>query len=361
MNKRIFAAMTLLTMGLSTAQTPDNTLSEAEKAEGYKLLFDGSTFKSWNDNWVNYIGGAQRDSTNTTLSSEWKVNTTEHTINLPKGSIPEDARSVKKYKDFELRWWYKTSGNQGVFYRSLLTYDRAWYTGVEYAINDLTNLGKDNPGAAYDLYAPPDPVPYHTYNNGTGLWNTARIVCKGDSVEHWMNEKKVVGFRYHSPSFWATYNTSKWVTTGNRSLTNVVPGTQEVGKGYITEGYLGIQADHGGKWSIKNMKLTENPCFGPIKADGSVCASTPIVMHRMKMTPVPYVAARQGLGAVHVTFTNDAIKGATLVGVDGKIKGIGTVMEAGHKAEFKGSFKTGLYFLRLETASGVVTEKMNLL
>lgn len=361
MKKWLVASMAVVSMGLSHAQTtPDNTLSEAEKREEFKLLFDG-TLDSWKKSWVNYIGGANADSTNTTLSSEWKVNTTEGTINLPKGSIPEDARSVRKYKDFELRWTYKTSGNQGIFYRSLLTFDRAWYTGIEYAINDVTNLGRDNPGAAYDLYAPPTPVPYNPFNNGSGLWNQGRIVVKGDSVEHWSNGVKTCGFKYHSVDFWKQYNTSKWVATGNRSLTNIVPGRQDIGSGYIAEGYLGIQADHGGKWQIKNMKLTEKPCFGPIKTDGSVCPGTSIALDRAKNQPVHYSSLPMGQGRLALTFTEETVKGASIVGANGKVLSQGTIKDGGRKAEFFHGLKTGLYFLRVETASGIVTEKLNLL
>lgn len=361
MKNWILTSMAVVSMGMGAVLAEDNVLTPAEVREGYKLLFDGkldgTTPGAFKSNWVNYVQG---DSTNTTLNSSWKVNTTDHTITLPSGTIPEDARSVKKYKDFELRWTYKINGNQGVVYRALLTRDRAWYTGVEYAINDVTNLGKDNPGAAYDLYAPPTPVPYHTFDNGAGLWNNARIVVKGDSVEHWSNDVKVVGYRYHSAAFWATYNTSKWVTTGNRSLTNIVPGSQDVGRGYIEEGYLSLQADHGGKWQIKDLKITENPCFGPIKSDGSVCATTSIALTRAQNIPIQY-AVQNRMGGLVLTFADAAVKSASVVGMDGKVVGRGMVSEAGHMAEFAGSFKTGLYFLRLETASGAVTEKLNLL
>ncbi len=357
MKKWILSGVAVVSMGLGVSQAQDNTLSAAEKVEGFKLLFDGSTVQSFKDYWVDYVKG---DETNTNLDAKWKVNTTDHTISLPAGSTA-DVRSVKKYKDCELRWTYRIDGNQGLFYRSLMKYDRAWQSGVEYAINDVTNLGKDNPGAAYDLYAPPTPVPYNTFS--TGKWNEGRIVIKGDSVEHWSNGVKVVGYRYHSKEFWAVYNAPncKWPGIGPYSLTNEVAGTQDVGTGYIKEGYLGIQGDHGGKWQIKNMKLTELPCFGPVKADGSVCPGTPIALARAKTMPVQYTVARRGLGMFSVTFPNDAVYGASVVGMDGKIVSTGTLSTNGHKAEFTRSLETGLYFLRLETVSGAVTQKLNLL
>jgi hypothetical protein len=331
----------------------DNVLTNAEKTEGYKLLFDG-TLDSWKANWVDYV---QNDSTNTTLSSSWKVNTTDHTITLPTGNT-RDIRSKKKYKDFELRWKYRIDGNQGVVYRALLTYQNAWYTGVEYAINDVTNLGKDNPSAAYDLYAP-NPVKYNTFS--TGLWNEARIVVIGDSVEHWSNGEKVVGYKYHSQAFWAVYNAPgcKWPTTGNRSLTNIVAGTQDVGTGYIPEGYFSIQGDHGGKWQIKDMKVTETPCFGPIKADGSVCPVTTAIGQANGEQRLPMVRQRVA-GRLVLEFPGESIRGATLLGLDGRSLGRAAV-SGGSKAEFDITPKAGLYLLRTETASGTHIQKLNLL
>lgn len=347
--------MAVSTLAAAPIMAADNELTAAEKAEGYQLLFDGSTFNSFKLNFVDYVKG---DSTNTTLNQDkWRVNTTDHTIALPSGSAT-DIRSIKKYKDFELRWTYRIDGNQGVFYRALLKYDRAWLTGIEYAINDVTNLGKDNPGAAYDLYAPPTPVPYNTFS--TAKWNTARIVVKGDSVEHWSNGVKVVGFKYHSPSFWTTYNTSKWVNEGPRTLTNTVPGRQDVGTGFITEGYIGLQGDHGGRWQIKDLKLTESPCFGAIKADGSVCPSSPISVDGNKAFKLDY-SIHAGTRGVFVGINGDAVKAAQIVGLDGKRVATAAMIENGRKAEFSGMFKTGVYILKLDMGSGVVSRKFNVL
>jgi hypothetical protein len=228
---------------------------------------------------------------------------------------------------------------------------------VEYAINNVTNLGKDNPGAAYDLYAPPDPVPYNSFSSQK--WNNARIIVKGDSVEHWSNSVKVVGYKYHSPDFWTRYNVSKWVTEGPRTLTNLVQGRQDVNSGYITEGFLGLQGDHSGKWQIKDLKVTENPCFGPIKADGSVCATTSLG-NNAKTGPVAFATLRQGAGKLTIAFPNEAVRNASIMGLDGRLIGRASLSEGGRKAEFSDAPKTGLYFLKLDLSSGVVTQKVNL-
>jgi len=352
MKKWIATSLTFCSLGFGLAQAQDNVLTPVETAEGYKLLFDG-TLKSFQDNFVDYVKG---DSTNTSLDAGWKVNATDKTLTLPTGTTnnKSDTRSKKKYKDFELRWTYKTDGNQGVIYRALTTQDRIWLTGVEYAINNVTNLGKDNPGAAYDLYAPPNPVPYNDFS--TGKWNTARIVCKGDSVEHWSNDVKVVSYRYHSQDFWTQYNVSKWVSEGPRTLTNVVPGRQDVGSGFIPEGYIGLQGDHGGKWQIKNLMITESPCFGPIKPDGSVCGTTSLAGAKAVHSSFPVF--RTG-GGLEVDLSGDKANAVSLVSLDGAVANHGLISAGGRKATFSGNLKAGVYFLKLDMARGSVTRKIN--
>jgi hypothetical protein len=348
MKKWILASAALLSLNVGVVRAQDNVLNPAEVAEGYKLLFDG-TLQTFKNNWVDYIKG---NATNTNTDAKFIADAACKCITMTNGQAA-DLRSTKIYKDFELRMNFRIDGNQGILYRTLLTTDRAWQTGVEYAINNVTNLGKDNPGAAYDIYAP-NPITYQLFS--TGKWNSARIVVVGDSVEHWMNDKKVVGYKYHSPTFWETYNVSKWNT--EEQLTNLKAHDRSE---YIKEGYLGLQGDHGGKWMIKDFKLTEKPCFGPLKPDGSVCASTVMVNDHKFVRQATFSALRQGSGNVAITFANDLVKSATIVGLDGKSISQGTLTEGGHKAIFGNVIKAGLYFLRLDLASGTVTQKLNLL
>jgi len=357
-------AMVFALHGLVRAGQPDNVLTPAEIKEGYTLLFDGNTLASFKANWADYVRG---DSTSTNLSTNWKYDATNHVITLPLGNTA-DVRSTKKYKDFEIRFTYKIDGNQGVFYRSTVQYDRAWFTGVEYAINDVTNLGKDNPGAAYDLYAPPDPVPYNT--SSTGKWNDGRITAIGDSIEHWSNGVKVVAYKVHSPGFWATYNVSKWVGTGPKTLTNLVPGTETVGSGWIPEGFLGLQGDHGGRWQIKNLMVTSTPCgFGAVDtATGGVmssaCSATEIAFDKEASAGTHHIkfsALRLASGAISIDFPADEVKSVEVYGFDGKLAARGSLSQNGHKADFVSPLKSGMFFLKVVSSFGVVSEKLNLL
>ncbi|MDB5048284.1 MAG: hypothetical protein JWO30_1355 [Fibrobacteres bacterium] len=350
MKKWILISAAMLSIQLGKARAEDNVLSPADVADGYSLLFDG-TLASFKSNWVDYVKG---NATNTNLDSKWILDATCHCITMGIGNAP-DIRSVKTYKDFELRMNFRIDNNQGIFYRSLLTGDRAWQTGVEYAINNVTNLGKDNPGSAYDLYAP-DPITYQLFT--TNKWNSVRIVVKGDSVEHWMNEKKVVGYKYHSPAFWEAYNVSKW--NAENRLTNKVVGDRN--SGYIEEGYLGLQGDHGGKWIIKDLKITTaHPCFGPINTDGSSCGTTAIGNAAVGPKVAFISSLRQAAGTLTATFSDKTVQRASLIGLNGKVMSRASLSEGGRKAYFAELPKTGLYLLRLDLASGSVTQKLNIL
>jgi hypothetical protein len=254
-----FSAALPIAHPISAQEPAPNRLSAEEAAQGFELLFDG-TYESFHAHFVDY---KRNDSTSDALGALWSVDTATQALVTKTASGP-DARSRKKYRDFDFRVEYRCDGSQGISYRALLAGDRAWQTGVEYAFNDMTNLGKDNPGAAYDLYAP-NPIPYNPFN--TGKWNTARIVAIGDSVEHWLNGVKVVGYRYHSPDFWAHYDMSQW--NAENRLTNKQAGNRN--SGYIEEGYLGIRTEWSGRWQLRNMRINEkHPAFGPAETAGIV-------------------------------------------------------------------------------------------
>jgi hypothetical protein len=351
MKKWILTSAALLQLGTGAVKAQDNTLSAAEQQEAFTLLFDG-TLDSFKKNFVDYVKG---NTTNTNLSSSWSVNTDKV---LTLGARTNDARSVKTYKDVDWRMDFRINGNEGIFYRTLINTDKAWETGVEFAINDYTDATKDAPGAAYDLYAP-NPNTYNLF--ASGKWNTVRIVIKADSVEHWMNGKKVVGYKYHSDDFWVQYNASKWNSAS--VLTNKVGGNRN--SGYIDDGYLGFQADHGGNWQLKNMRIqsvTKDVCFGPLKQDGHTACYVPTAIDQTGKTVsrLPFSSLRNPNG-IAVSFPEDVVQGATLVGMDGRALAQGVITQGGSKAEFAGAFKTGVYFLRLNLASGQVTQKLNLL
>lgn len=338
MLKPLIPAVLLLGAGLACAQ---NALTECEKKEGFSLLYDG-TLASFKDNFVNYV----KNGTNTTiLSSEWAVNPATGAIGIQGNT--EDIRSKKVYRDFDLRVTFRCDANQGIFYRHRLTGDRAWQTGIEYAINNYTNQNKDAPGAAYDLI-PPEPNAYQLH--ATGRWNEARIVVKGDSSEHWMNGAKVVGFRYHSDAFWTAFAVSKW--NASQMVTYNVPGNKAAG--YITEGHIGFQGDHGGKWEIRNLRISENPYHGPVHADAA-CATA--VRDEGLPGGVRLAVLRRDGAGLRLDFGGAGVSGATLISLAGRAWR-GRI--SGAAAVFPGSFHGGVYLARLQTPQGEIHRRFSL-
>ncbi len=165
---------------------PD-TLTPKEKAEGWKLLFNGTSFDGWRGYRMSGIP-----------ETGWKIeNGLLKTVPRAKG---RELITVRKFNDFELSWEWKISpaGNNGVKY--FVTEERPGAPGHEYQmIDDATNPdGKLSPkrltASFYDVLAPAEDRPVKP----AGEWNQSRIVVRGNTVEHWLNGKKVLEYELGS-------------------------------------------------------------------------------------------------------------------------------------------------------------------
>jgi hypothetical protein len=186
------------------------------------------------------------------------------------------------------------------------------------------------------------------------------VVAKGDSIEHWMNGTQVVGFKLWSPAFWSAYAVSKW--NAAQTLTYKTPNNKAAG--YITEGYLGLQADHGGKWSIRNFRISESPCPGPVNTTrlSTDCNATAL--------PGDAAVTREGWlkgaallrGGEGATLDLGAPARAgeiSLASVDGR-SWSAQVREGTRRIRFSGSFRPGVYLVRLRTEAGESARKLRL-
>ena len=147
--------------------------------------------------------------------------------------------------ELELEWKIGKGGNSGIFYRATKEYDHIYWSGPEYQLLDDANAGDGkNPltsaAAAYALYAPPRGVV-----KPADEWNTTRIVVNGAHVEHWLNGQKVVEYELWSADWKAKVATSKFNEWPNYGLAK--------------RGYIGIQGDHNGTLSIRNIRIRELP------------------------------------------------------------------------------------------------------
>ena len=211
------------------AQQQANTLTDAERRAGWRLLFDGTTL----DGWRRYQGD--------TVPAAWRVS--DGTINK---TVPtRDIVSREQFSDFELvfDWRVATGGNAGVFYRATEEYDRVYWSAPEYQLLDDPNApdGRDpltSAGSAYGLYPAPRGVV-----KPAGEWNTSRVVARGTHVEHWLNGTKIVEYEALSPDWEAKVKASKFKDWPNY--------------GRATRGHIAIQGDHRGDLALRNIKIRE--------------------------------------------------------------------------------------------------------
>ncbi len=176
----------------ASAPGPDktNTLSDAERAAGWQLLFDGESLDGWR--------GYQRDS----APEGWTVK--DGALHF-RGEAPNSTSilTTDQFDHFELRleWKIAPEGNSGIIYRATEVAGSAARSGLEYQVLDnAVHAGDSAPereaGALYGLYAPSQDV-----TRPVGEYNEARIVVRGSHVEHWMNGTKLLETEIGSESW----------------------------------------------------------------------------------------------------------------------------------------------------------------
>jgi hypothetical protein len=176
------------------AQGADNTLTAAEKAAGWTLLFDGKTTAGW------------KGFKTPAPDPGWKVK--DGAIG-PDPKTSKDLVSKADYENFELSFEWKISpkGNSGVMFHVIPLGEETYESGPEYQI--LDNAHGEPPlqraGSLFALYAPSMDM-----TRPVGQFNEARIVVDHGHVQHWMNGMKVVEYEIGSPDFKARVAASKF-------------------------------------------------------------------------------------------------------------------------------------------------------
>ena len=224
------------TMNMDSTNTlgSNNSLTDAEKQEGYKLLFDGTSTTGWRtyknkpaDSWsvVNGILYCKGDTTN-------------------KSDMRADMMTTDIYEnfDFSVDWKISPKGNSGIIYLASEEFDAAYLSGSEYQIIDDKNFPEkledwQMTGADYAMYPAPAAAP-----NAVGEWNTSRIVKNKSHVEHWLNGKKIVEYEIGSADWKKKKAEGKW--------------KDAAGYGMTTKGHIALQ-DHGSEAWFKNVKIKE--------------------------------------------------------------------------------------------------------
>jgi hypothetical protein len=180
------------------------TLTDEERAAGWKILFDGKNNYglrglTYND-WINR--GWRIDRGSIFCVKDFKdmgLMTGGHIITLD------------LYRDFEFHfeWKLSVSGKSGIMYFATGTAKDP--KGFIYTImDDVHNPDglKGGPirrtGSLYNIIPPAADKKL----NGPDSWNEGSILVQGDHVEHWLNGGKVVEYDLGSPQFLAQVKAS---------------------------------------------------------------------------------------------------------------------------------------------------------
>ena len=177
----------------------------------------------------------------------WKV---EKRALVAQTGVPNiDLVTKEKYKDFELEfeWAVSPAGNSGVFYHVQESVQHEsgngnspnWLNNFEMQILDDINFNDTaairSAGSLYDLIPP-----QHKKLKPIGEYNQARLIVKGNHVEHWINGIKVVEYE-----------------NGSKEMTKMLAASKFKNNpdyGKSTNGLIMFQ-HHGQKVWLRNIKI----------------------------------------------------------------------------------------------------------
>ncbi len=225
-----------------------NTLTDYEVSKGWRMLWDGKTTEGWRSARAQEFpekGWEIEDGVLSVLESDGGESTNGGDI------ITRD-----KFSSFELMLEFKiTEGaNSGIkyFVDPEINKGPGSSIGLEYQILD----DKEHPDAQkgvkgnrtlaslYDLI-PAENLSVPGRNKpfrGVGEWNQARLIVKGNHIEHWLNGFKVLEYERNTPMYRALVAYSKYKDW---------PDFGELPRGHI------LLQDHGNLVSFRSIKIRE--------------------------------------------------------------------------------------------------------
>lgn len=227
--------------GVYVMGTSNNQLTDEERRNGWKMLFDGKTSSGWRGAMLNKFP-----------DKGWKIENGEITVlpsnggELTKGG---DIVTTGLYSAFDLSFEFKvsTGGNSGVkYFVTLSEVASGSPIGLEYQVLDNRNhpdakQGVDGNRTLSSLY---DLIPAKADNefiHPPGQWNTGRIVVyPNNCIEHYLNGVKVLEYDRGSQHYRDLVAKSKYKDWKNFGETK--------------EGRILLQ-HHGDEVSYRNIKI----------------------------------------------------------------------------------------------------------
>ncbi|MCD7936613.1 MAG: DUF1080 domain-containing protein [Tannerellaceae bacterium] len=226
-----------------------NELTAQEKADGWKLLFDGKTTNGWR--------GAHKDAF---PEHGWKVEDGQLIVLASDGGESTNGGDIVSdgiYSAFEISVDFKITpgANSGIKY--FVTEEekqKGSAYGLEFQILDdelhpdaklyTTFPGSRTLASLYDLKKSEN-VKF----NGVGEWNTGVVkVFPNNHVEHWLNGVKVLEYERNSDEFRELVKGSKYAAPSYNE--------GEYPFGEAPAGRILLQ-DHGDEVAFRNIKIRE--------------------------------------------------------------------------------------------------------
>lgn len=213
-----------------------NTLTEAEKAHGWILLFNGKDLTGWH----NFKSESVRPG--------WQVK--DGTLACVDPHNAGDLVTAQKFTWFILEIDYNISegGNSGIMYHVTDEGRAAWATGPEFQLED--NAKAADPircGWLYALYQPPNDPKTGKPIDATkpaGQWNHIRLLISPQKCEHEINGVKYFDY-----------------VLGSEDFNNRVAKTKFARMPLFAKsdtGYISLQGDHG-MVAFRNIKIVPLP------------------------------------------------------------------------------------------------------
>ncbi|WP_068878676.1 MULTISPECIES: DUF1080 domain-containing protein [unclassified Phenylobacterium] len=208
-------------------QAAENALTAAERAAGWRLLFDGTSTEGWR--------GFKTPEPDPGWTAKGELS--------PDPKTSKDLMTRDTFENFDLtfEWKIGPKGNSGVMFHVTEAGGQTYESGPEYQVLD-NSRGEpplEQAGGLFALYAPEGAV-----TKPVGEYNTGRILVDHGKVEHWLNGVKVAAYDMNSADFKARVAASKFTRWPTFAA--------------APSGHIALQ-NHGDPVAFRNLKIRPLP------------------------------------------------------------------------------------------------------